>query len=67
MPITNACRKANCKWTDANRGRYWQCLVRFPASDKDAVAARAESLGIPVSEYIRTLVYNDLSAADHHT
>lgn len=62
MPITNARKKANRKWSDANRGRYWPCYLRFPADDKEAIFTRAESLGVPVSEYIRTLVYRDLSS-----
>lgn len=61
MAISVARKKANRKWDEANRDRYWPCLLRFPAADKQVVAARAADLGVPVSEYIRELVYTDLS------
>ena len=60
MPVSNARKKANRKWDETNRDRYWQCLLRFPAADKQVVVARAAQLGVPVSEYIRGLVYSDL-------
>ena len=60
MPVPNSARKAHRKWDALNRDRYWQCLIRFPASDREAVTARAAALGVPVSEYIRNLVYSDL-------
>lgn len=60
MPITESRKKANRKWDTANRSRYWQCPVRFPSSDKTAILARASDLGVPVSEYIRNLVYSDI-------
>ena len=34
MAITEARKKANHKWDEANRDRYWKCTVRFPAEDK---------------------------------
>ena len=61
MPISNARKKANRKWDDSNRDRYWQCPLRFPAADRQVVVARAADLGIPVSEYIRKLVHTDLN------
>ena len=61
MPISNARKKANRKWDESNRDRYWPCYLRFPAADKPVIVARAESLGLTVSEYIRSLVYADLS------
>ena len=60
MPVSNARKKANRKWDETNRDRYWQCLLRFPAADKQVVVARAAQLGVPVSEYIRGLIYSDL-------
>ena len=60
MPITESRKKANRKWDIANRGRYWQCPVRFPSSAKTAILARASALGVPVSESIRNLVYSDI-------
>lgn len=60
MPISNARKKANRKWDEQNRDRYWPCLLRFPAADKSVIVARAESLGMTVSEYIRSLVHADL-------
>ncbi len=61
MAISVARKKANRKWDEANRDRYWQCPLRFSAADKQAVVARAAALGVPVSEYIRGLVYADLT------
>ena len=61
MALSVARKKANRKWAEANRDRYWQCPLRFPATDKQVVVARAADLGIPVSEYIRGLVYTDLT------
>ena len=61
MALSVARKKANRKWNEANRDRYWQCPLRFPAADKRVVVARAADLGIPVSEYIRGLVYTDLT------
>ena len=60
MPISNARKKANRKWDEQNRDRYWPCSLRFPAGDKQAIIERASALGLPVSEYIRSLVYADL-------
>lgn len=60
MPMSNARKKASRKWDEKNRDRYWPCCLRFPAADKQVIVARAASLGIPVSEYIRSLVYADL-------
>ncbi len=60
MPITESRKKANRKWDIANRGRYWQCPVRFPSSEKTVILDRASDLGVPVSEYIRDLVYSDI-------
>ncbi len=66
MPISNARRKANRKWDEANRDRYWSCMVRFPAEEKERIAARAAQLGVSISEYIRGLVYADLGSAGPH-
>ncbi len=62
MPITESRKKANRKWDEANRDRYWECCLRFPAAYRDPVFSRAAELGIPVSEYLRNLVYADLEA-----
>ncbi len=64
MPVSNARKKANRKWDDMNRDRYWQCLLRFPAADKQVVVARAAEIGVPVSEYIRNLIYSDLGKTE---
>ncbi|MBQ3802717.1 MAG: hypothetical protein II845_03375 [Oscillospiraceae bacterium] len=64
MPVSNARKKANRKWDDLNRDRYWQCLLRFPAADKQVVVARAAEIGVPVSEYIRNLIYSDLGKTE---
>lgn len=61
MPVPNSAKKAHRKWDALNRDRYWQCLVRFPSADKSLITDRASALGIPVSEYIRDLVYADLT------
>ena len=61
MSMSVARKKANRKWDELNRDRYWQCPLRFPAADKQVIVARATALGLPVSEYIRGLVYADLS------
>ena len=63
MPISNARRKANRKWDEANRDRYWSCMVRFPAEDRERIASHAAQLGISISEYIRSLVNADLGSA----
>ena len=60
MPVPNSAKKAHRKWDTANRSRYWQCNVRFPAADRDMIKARAESLDYTVAEYIRSLVDADL-------
>lgn len=57
MAISNARKKANRKWDEANRDRYWKCTVRFPAEDKKYLAAAAAREGIPVAEFIRQHVY----------
>ena len=61
MPISDSRKKANRKWDELNRDRYWPCLLRFPAADKQVIVARAAALGLPVSEYIRNLVVADLA------
>ena len=60
MPVSNARKKANRKWDESNRDRYWQCPLRFPAADKQVIIARAAALGLPVSKYIMGLVYEDV-------
>ena len=60
MPITESRKKANRKWDEKNRDRYWHCYLRFPAADRQVISARAESLDLTVSDYIRSLVYADL-------
>ena len=62
MAMTESRKKANRKWDEANRDRYWACYLRFPAADKEVIFERASALGLTVSEYIRSLVYADLSA-----
>ena len=62
MPISESRKKANRKWDEANRDRYWACYLRFPAADREVIFARASALGLTVSDYIRNLVYADLSA-----
>ena len=64
MPVSNARKKANRKWDEANRDRYWVCTLRFPAADKQVVVARAAEIGVPVSEYIRNLIYSDLGKTE---
>ena len=64
MPVSNARKKANRKWDELNRDRYWVCTLRFPAADKQVVIARAAEIGIPVSEYIRNLIYSDLGKTE---
>ena len=59
MPISEARKKANRKWDEANRDRYWQFTIRFPASEKETIVARANQLGLSVSDYIRGRVYVD--------
>ena len=62
MPISESRKKANRKWIEANRDRYWACYLRFPAADRQVIFERASALGLTVSEYIRNLVYADLDA-----
>ena len=64
MPVSNARKKANRKWDDLNRDRYWVYTLRFPAADKQVVIARAAEIGVPVSEYIRNLIYSDLGKTE---
>ncbi len=61
MPLSASRKKANRKWDEANRDRYWACYLRFPAGDREVIFARASACGLTVSEYIRGLVYTDLS------
>ena len=61
MPITEARKKANRKWDESNRDRYWPCYLRFPADDRQVIVMRAASQGLTVSNYIRGLVYADLA------
>lgn len=67
MPVPESAKKAHRKWDELNRSRYWQCPVRFPASDREAIVNRAADLGIPVSEYIRSLVHADLTRSSPET
>ena len=57
MAITEARKKANHKWDEANRDRYWKFTVRFPAEDKKYLVAAAAKEGLSVSEFIRQHVY----------
>ena len=61
MPPSEAKKRANRKWDEAHRADYWRCTIVFPAQEREAIQARAEELGIPVSEYIRSLIREDLS------
>ena len=60
MAVSESRKKANRKWSEANRDRYWACYLRFPAADRQVIFERASALGLTVSEYIRNLVYADL-------
>ncbi len=60
MPIAESRKKANRKWDEQNRDRYWHCYLRFPAADRQVISERADSLGLTMSDYIRSLVYADL-------
>ena len=60
MAISQARKKANRKWDEANRDRYWVCTLRFPAADREVIFARAADMNVPVSDYIRGLVYADI-------
>ena len=62
MPLSESRKKANRKWTEANRDRYWACYLRFPAADRQVIFERASALDLTVSDYIRNLVYADLPA-----
>ena len=62
MPVSESRKKANRKWIEANRGRYWACYLRFPEADREVIFERASALGLTVSDYIRNLVYTDLDA-----
>ena len=57
MPLSESRKKANRKWTEANRDRYWACYLRFPAADRQVIFERASALDLTVSDYIRNLVY----------
>ena len=57
MAISEARKKANRKWDEANKDRYWQCTVRFKAEDKKYLLAAAAKEGLSVSEFIRQHVY----------
>ena len=57
MAISNARKKANRKWDEANRDRFWKCTVRFPAEDNKYLVAAAAKEGIPVAEFDRQHVY----------
>ena len=62
MSLTESRKKANRKWNEAHRDRYWACFVRLPAADRQVIVERASAQGLTVSEYVRGLIYADLSA-----
>ena len=62
MSLTESRKKANRKWNEAHRYRYWACFVRLPAADRQVIIERASAQGLTVSEYVRGLIYADLSA-----
>lgn len=57
MPITEARKKANHKWDEANRDRSWKCTVRFPTEDEKYLVAAVAKDGTPVAEFVQQHVY----------
>ncbi len=60
MPLSEARKRANRKWDEANREKYWRCTVMIPVVEKERIVAQAAKSGKGVSEYIRGLIEEDI-------
>lgn len=60
MPISEAKKRANRKWDEENRERFWRATVVFPAEEKAEVMAAAERRGMSFSDYARRLIRDDM-------
>ncbi len=59
MPISDARRKANKKWNDANmKERYDRIQLVVPKGKKDVIRAHAESKGESVNAFINRAINN---------
>ena len=50
-----------------SRGKSRCIAVRLKAPDADRLAAALDARGLPVSDYLRSLILGDLDAADVNT
>lgn len=54
MPMSDAKKRANKKWNDANmKDRYDRIQVVVPKGQKDIIKAAADKAGESVNEYIK--------------
>ena len=57
MPLSEARKKANKKWNDANmKDKYDRIQLVVPKGQKNAIQAAAQAQGESVNEYIKKAV-----------
>lgn len=57
MAMSEARKRANKKWNDANmRERYDQIAVLWPKGERDIVKAAAKAAGVSLSVYVMSAV-----------
>lgn len=61
MPMTEAKKRANKKWNEANlRTRYDQINVLIPAGNREVIKKAAESAEISVNAFIQSAILDKL-------
>ena len=65
MPISDAKRRSNKKWNDANmKERYDRIQLVVAKGKRDAIKDHAAKKGATVNEYIKKLISDDMGGLD---
>lgn len=60
MAITDAKKKANKKWNDANlKQKYDRIQIVVPSGERELIRARAEAKGMSLNAYVNALIKAD--------
>lgn len=56
MSMSEAKKRANKKWDEANKGRYDRVQLILPSGKRDAIKAVADEQNISTNEFIRRAI-----------
>lgn len=65
MPISEARKRANKKWNDANlKERYEQINLFVPRGNREVIKKAAETAGVSVNSFIQTAILEKLQITE---